>query len=635
MITVFRNGMSLSGFDGFKPVMSLKNLSIKTQILAAFSLLIVPLIYLAYFMSTTQTSFTNTMDSLFEEERVLSLATRLQRDLIDVQRNVLLYKETASSGVDKNITRLFNKLEDSLVTIREFGREEHDEFIAAIEHHLETYRASYAVVVEYRKRRQELLKLHLDNTVFENQTLMRLDDVDIEIRLNFEKHLNAAHSSSLSYLVTYDFNDVETFKVELAKARSVIESSQDYIDGKTLEETVSEYETRFLSIVQLTRNYIYLVNVVMAGAAREIRYHSEKLLEISNFNSVKKQETVISRLKDANFWSFVLSVLTIGTVITVSLYFFRLIVAPIEKITDVFNQLIQGRAIDNIPGYDETNEIGLLAKAANVLKARNQQTMELLAKSEQAVETEQTLNAELTIAKERAERALSVKSDFLANMSHELRTPLNSIIGYTVRLQKKPENFDKRAINALGVIERNGKHLLNLINDILDLSKIEANKLEISFSRVDVCELCLDVVEQFSPEAESKALRIQKQSSHSSYLIETDPIRLKQIIINLVSNAVKFTEQGWVRLAIDINEEKNICSVSIADSGVGIDEEDRKLLFARFEQVRGTKPVRIGQGTGLGLSIVRSLTLLLGGRVEVDSEKGQGSTFILRFPLNR
>ena len=226
-----------------------------------------------------------------------------------------------------------------------------------------------------------------------------------------------------------------------------------------------------------------------------------------------------------------------------------------------------------------------------------------------------------------------LKSDFLANMSHELRTPLNSVIGYTVRLLKKSENYDARQISSLNAIERNGKHLLAMINDILDLSKIEANKLELRFEKFVLHNLCENVIDQLQTNYLDKNLEFSFDFMLTKNTeITSDPLRLSQVLINLISNSIKYTEQGWVKLSVERNG--NTVVFIIADSGIGIKDEDMKKLFNRFEQFDSDTRFNIGHGTGLGLAIVDNLTRLLGAQISAKSEYTVGSEFTVVLPIN-
>jgi len=241
--------------------------------------------------------------------------------------------------------------------------------------------------------------------------------------------------------------------------------------------------------------------------------------------------------------------------------------------------------------------------------------------------------AVLQNALEKAEHASKIKSNFLASMSHELRTPLNSIIGFSVRSQKKLEgSSEERVLDSLGLIEKNGRHLLSLINDILDLSKIEEGKLQIERGPVLITEVTQDVIRLLLPLAEERGLSLQLISG-SVDLMQVDRKRFSQILINLLSNAIKFTEQGGITIRYErrsYNGIEGVC-LKVSDTGRGISSDDVKRLFLRFEQL-GNDFSNQDLGSGLGLSLVQELVHMHGGNIEVSSKPGQGTVFNLWFP---
>lgn len=237
-------------------------------------------------------------------------------------------------------------------------------------------------------------------------------------------------------------------------------------------------------------------------------------------------------------------------------------------------------------------------------------------------------------ALKKAETAARTKSDFLANMSHEIRTPLTAILGYSETLQDDGLDKAKRD-DAIQIIATNGNHLLGIINDILDLSKFEAGALALDPIEASPFAILLEVEQLMGMRAKDK--RIELNFSYRWPIPKTvmlDPLRFKQILINLVGNAIKFTDKGSVNVTTCLDQKNKNLEVSVSDSGIGMDSEELQRLFKPFSQTDSSTSRRFG-GTGLGLSISDRLVRMMGGEISVTSVKGNGATFTVRIPLSR
>lgn len=223
------------------------------------------------------------------------------------------------------------------------------------------------------------------------------------------------------------------------------------------------------------------------------------------------------------------------------------------------------------------------------------------------------------------------KSEFLANMSHELRTPLNAILGYTeLILDNIYGTVPDKIAEILQRLEKSGRHLLNLINDILDLSKIEAGQLSLSFNEYSMVDLIQAVSTSVEPLAAEKNLELTVNTPPDPVLGLGDEQRIAQVLINLLGNAIKFTEEGSVCTSLVISNQKFL--VSVADTGIGLSEADRKIIFKDFQQVDGSS-TRAKGGTGLGLAIAKKIVEMHGGSFWVESTPGRGSTFSFSLPV--
>jgi len=301
--------------------------------------------------------------------------------------------------------------------------------------------------------------------------------------------------------------------------------------------------------------------------------------------------------------------------VAISIVFRRKAVQPIHELIKSADNLANGKLDQKVKIF-RTDELAQLAESFNSMTQ---------AIHESNREKDQALFA-LQDANDMLEAATKAKSDFLANMSHEIRTPLTAILGYAEILNYDditPEQHDE----AIASVIKNGNHLQALISGILDLTKIEANKLEIENLVISPVKILQEIEMQFALHARSHHLDFNLEfSPRFPELISTDPIRLKQILLNLCSNAIKFTQQGKIHVLASYNQKDNLLVISVSDTGIGLTEEQQQKVFESFTQA-DTSTTRQYGGTGLGLTLSRKLALLLGGDICVTSTVGQGSTF--------
>lgn len=300
-----------------------------------------------------------------------------------------------------------------------------------------------------------------------------------------------------------------------------------------------------------------------------------------------------------------------------------------DRVRQRYEDLIEGR-IDKIEGeyrlLTEEQKIEWTEVRATV-DARNEKGEAISLVGSSLIITERKkMEEELRAAKEHAEESNRLKSAFLANMSHEIRTPLNAIIGFSGILADIEEEGDKQEY--VSIIENNNTLLLQLINDILDISKIEAGTLEFRYSNVDLNQLMDEIIIALEPRVVSKGLRFIKKTPLSPCIIYTEKNRLTQVINNFLTNAIKFTMEGSIILGYELRGSELFFYVE--DTGCGIPHDQKDAVFARFVKLNTFK-----QGTGLGLSICQTIVERLGGRIGVETEEGKGSVFWFSVPYSK
>jgi hypothetical protein len=266
-------------------------------------------------------------------------------------------------------------------------------------------------------------------------------------------------------------------------------------------------------------------------------------------------------------------------------------------------------------------------------KQVNARTAELKKLNQDMEQTIKERTAELSEAMEKSKLADRLKSAFLATMSHELRTPINSIIGFTgMLLQGLAGPINKEQEKQLGMVRSSARHLLDLINDILDISKIEAQQLTLMSERFNLRESVEKTVQTVLPMAEKKNLRLRCRIEDNINEFLGDRRRVEQVMLNLLTNAVKFTEKG--EILFHCRKEQNHIVISVKDTGIGIQPDHIGIIFEAFRQI-DIGLTRTQEGTGLGLNITKKLVEMMGGSIEVQSQIGAGSTFTVKLPLRQ
>ena len=310
-----------------------------------------------------------------------------------------------------------------------------------------------------------------------------------------------------------------------------------------------------------------------------------------------------------------------------SLLFLQSYLGVVSASTLLLSTLIgvRNRAEERLLEYQDN-----LEKLVSARTAELQETNELLTRE---IEERTRAEHELSLAKERAEAADQTKSAFLATMSHELRTPLNSIIGFTgILLQRLGGPINAEQEKQLTMVRNSSNHLLSLISDVLDISKIEAGQLKVAHEPFKLQESILRVTQSVRPLVEKKGLELSVEVAGGIGEVRGDMRRVEQILFNLLSNAVKFTEQGGISVRCVLEAGSYV--TTITDTGIGIKEEEMKGLFKPFHQI-DTGLNRKYEGTGLGLSICKRLVELMGGSIQVESRQGKGSAFSFSLPVER
>ncbi|WP_417331876.1 ATP-binding protein [Halarcobacter sp.] len=463
----------------------------------------------------------------------------------------------------------------------------------------------FQIFTEYKNEKRKLERVFTKiETVYKN----------ILIKNTKEKNIKELNSISHAIVQTTDISGI-----------SIIEEKQRFI---YLNGMVSSDIENIKSIIRLPNlNYSFSNSLLTHGMAFTIEDRNYFIFLFIDKNEIYKN-------MEESIFLILLNILASMIILGILFLIFstKYLIKPLNKIIDATKKFdVVGHEIIEIKlDKVEKNELHTLARTFNKMSKR---INEAYINMQQLTMIREIQKDKLELQKKELEDANKSKDDFMANMSHELKTPLNSInVISNVMMKNKRGVLNEKDIKNLEIINKCGKDLLFLINDVLDLSKLEAGEIILNNDKLDLRELSDSIYDMFNLQVKERNIEFKYHIDDSLDFIFSDKDRISQIIKNLLSNAVKFTEKGQVKFLV-LDEEPNV-KVVVEDDGIGISKDKLEHIFDRFKQVDGSTTRKYG-GTGLGLAICKELSKLLEGDVFVESEVDKGSTFTLVIPKNK
>ncbi|MFK3859811.1 ATP-binding protein [Pseudoalteromonas rhizosphaerae] len=550
---------------------------------------------------------------------------RINKDIVEMQRDISVYGASGSDAVFAKIEQNYQSIDQRLKAIDKKNNEVDDKiYIDAMSELVLRYGDNLSVLKKRYNIKTALIDTELPRiylgAVAHLTGLLQLT-ADLKDKLLITQNINiwhTLHHNAQLYLTKKDYSkrqQVIKALQSLSSSELALQKQQNRLEDPTVQLAV-DYQQAFTKSVQANRNYLSLVNVVMAGDAIEFSALANTLREQSLSRLITIKETGSVSISKTEHVLQLLGIGAILYIIGLALFFHFHIAHAIKLLTKSFQSFLNGDLSAPIHDLTRKDEIGVLAGAANRFRA---------------------LSKDFISAKKAAEHTSKVKSEFLANMSHEIRTPMNGILGMARQLGNTSLT-DKQA-RMLEIIQSSGASLLVIINDILDLSKIDAAKVELENQSIDLHKMLEELKLLFSEQANAKQVQLFVSSppDEENIFFAGDETRIKQVLINLLGNAIKFTERGSVALSVNIQKEANnelILSFGVSDTGIGISHEHIETLFEAFSQADTSITRRFG-GTGLGLAITSKLLALMDAPLKVESELGKGSLFYFELKTQR
>lgn len=583
----------------------LNSIPIKKKVAGILALFVFLFLGTFFSVSAILSSLENKLINLSDLHTLETSVFELNKDISEIQRLVLAYGRTGSEAIYRKLTFRHKSLQDRLLNLKkqdDFKEIEAD--ISSLLAVTKRYEEDIVSLKELREKKDTSIGIGLPSAFEELEKTLTSTRLPERLKIRTQESIYRMRFYAKSFIAHKNFKSKRAFNV---LSREVLKTLKKNGDDQ-LRDALKTYIEIFDQAIIANRNYITLVNVVMSGEATEFSNLSQKLNQKVALLTENTNNALQKKITD-NQNVFYIAFLILLPIIFITIYFSNQTVTnSLKDIADTFESFLKGDFSQEVPERDRTDEIGKLANAAEEFKK---------------------LNKQLKNESKRAQGLAQTKSDFLANMSHEIRTPMNGIMGMVEHMLDTDLNKEQKEM--LDIISSSGNSLTTILNDILDLSKIESGKMIFEKEPISLKKLVEEVEFLFQEKAKSKGVRLSSfiEKDITFNFFYGDLTRIKQILINLLSNAIKFTNKGSIELHIaggPLKDGLSPLTFTVKDTGIGIPKDKQELIFAKFSQSDASTTRKFG-GTGLGLAISKKLAELMGSQLLLESDLGKGANF--------
>lgn len=578
-----------------------------------------------------------------EADRFATLIDRIDRDIVELQRDVLIYSFTGNPAAPERVTELGDALRTEIEQAQTLAKS--NEKIAyrlnEMQARLESYLKRFPEVVAERTTRRKLveerlkdleaatrpafdkLRQSVDAAVGESADAATQSDEAIIV----ERAMSSVALAQINALRFFNDPDVANVRATTALLKEATDSLKQLSDGEDaglaqnandMIDLLAQYESAFLRAVQATRGYLSLVNVVMAGEAAEFLYQSKQIQARTAERTEQISAETLAIAGRTNLGVAVFAVVAILASIVVTTLSVRGIVNPISEMTNTFARLMHGENSAIIPGLHRRDEMGDMARAADMFRSRNQQTEELLLQT-------QNLANELDSKASELARSNADLNSFAYVASHDLRSPLRAIDNIATWLEEDlGDSIPEESKSLLVELRRRVVRMEQLLGELLEYSRV--GRQEIRVSETNLRELIEETAQLVDLPTDANVVIEEPMPT-----ILADRGSLTRVILNLLSNSIKYRGEEPLRIQCECEQQGTQIVLSVTDNGIGIAPKFHERIFVMFKRLHSQSQI---EGSGMGLALVQKLVEQAGGEISVQSQEGKGAAFRFTWPVD-